>query len=110
MSKTEGILNLINRNDHTGLRDRLAKIDHKRIIAEGRFWIQIGARLGREDVMITLTKAVEVTGLRRADIETLIKIGALKSTGLPYHEPMFLAKDLVAVVEDSARYKASKSN
>ncbi len=66
--------------------------------------------MGRTDVMITLTKAVEVTGLRREDILTLMKLGALKPIGVPYHEPMFLAQDLVAVVEGAARYKARTLN
>lgn len=99
----------IKRHDFSGLRDRLAKVDHDDILTKGRYWLRMAERTDAEAVL-TLSTAVSVTGISRDDFEALIELGAIEIHSYEFNQPRIQIKDLCDVVEDSARYKASKHN
>ncbi len=109
MTKTKDKQYSTKKHDFSGLRNRLAKVDHDDILTKGGYWIREAERIDAEAV-VTLSTAVSVTAISRDDFEALIELGAIGIHSYVFNQPRIPLKDLCAVVEDSARYKASKHN
>lgn len=109
MNRKQNQRDTIKQHDFSGLRDRLAKVDHADILTKGGYQLRRAEKIDAEAVL-TLSTAVSVTGISRDDFEALIELGAIEIHSYYFNQPVIPIKDLCAVVGDSARYKASKHN